>query len=278
MKFYLFIAIPVVMIFFSAGKVMSMPTDADSNTAQMTSPESRFSFAAGASSDFVLGRDLEAGEHIERSNWSGANLYFDPTEKLHLSLFLGVQEAEIKNLRASLSTGGIAGIRARASTGSDFAFKLGGKYDLMNFELLPDRENAKLFASGGYRYTNPTVESAVTDTGIQPSALAAEVRFQEWQAAMGVSQRFDGFLTGVAFIPYLGAKYSDLNLNLEGEITFPVGVGTNASAVTGQRGSEHVIGMFVGLQILAWEERLSFDVEGRFYDETAVYVNAHMRW
>lgn len=266
-------------VLFCAAPVMAMPSDADSNTAQMRGEWVGFPLAVGASGDFVLERALDNGEDLESNEWYGANIYFDPVERLHFNLFLGAAQGDLEDLRVALSTGGLAaGVTGIGASDTAFAFGMGAKADVVEFDLLPDRSKAELFVSGGYRRTNPDLESAVGSNGLQPTILDMEIELQEWQAGVGVKQRFDNLIPGISFFPYLGVKYSDVDLDLSGTSSFPAGPGVTASIVTGSRESNDNVGLFLGLQVLGWENRFSFDVEGRWIEETAVYLNGHIRW
>jgi len=266
-------------ILFCAAPVMAMPSDADSNTAQMRGERVDFPLAVGASTDFVLERALSNGEGLENADWYGANIYFDPVERLHFNLFLGAQQGSLEDLRLELSTGGlVTDVTGVGKSETAFAFGIGAKADVMEFDLLPDRSKTELFVSGGYRRTDSDLESAAGSNGLQPTALDMEIELQEWQAGVGVKQRFDDLIPGISLLPYLGVKYSDVDIDLSGISSFPAGPGVTASIVTGSRESNDIVGLFLGLQVLGWENRLSLDIEGRWVEETAVYLNGHIRW
>ncbi len=274
-----FLIVIFFALLFCATPVMAMPSDADSNTAQMRGGWAEFPLAIGTSGDFVLDRPLNNGEKIDSTDWYGADIYFDPIERLHLNLFLGAAQGGFKDLRLNLSTGGlVTGVTGIGESDTAFAVGLGAKGDVLEFDLLPDRSKAELFVSGGYRRTNPDLESARGSNGLQPTALNMEIEIQEWQIGAGVKQRFDDLIPGISFLPYLGVKYSDVDVDLRGPSSFPAGPGVTASIVNGSRESNDVVGLFLGLQILGWEDRLSFAIEGRWVEETAVYLNGHLRW
>ena len=262
---------------FSTSAVMARPSEADSNTWQMKSPETAFALGVGASADF-LERDLQAGVKVRDNNWWGANIYFDPMERLHLNLFLGATEAKLKSLPLSLSNGGAITVLGNGETDTAFGIGIGSKVDVVKCAVVPDQPNMELFVSGGYRFANPDIDSAVGTDGSMPTLLDMQVDISEWQVGVGLKQRFDNIIPGVGLAPYLGVKYSDVDIDLSGTSSFAAGPGVTASIITGSRNSDNVIGMFLGIQILGWEERLSFAVEGRFIDESAFYLNGHMRW
>lgn len=266
-----------VMTLFSTLPAMARPSDADSNTWQMKSPESAFALGIGISADFVE-RDLEAGVDVLDNNWWGANIYFDPMERWHFNLFLGVTEAEMRDLPLSLSNGGVTTVLGIGETETAFGMGIGSKVDIVEFSVVPDQPKMEVFASGGYRFSNPDLDSAVGTNGLNPTILDMEVDLAEWQVGGGLKQRFDNIVPGVGIAPYIGVKYSDVDIDLNGTSSFPAAPGVTASIITGSRSSDNVIGIFLGVQILGWDERLSFAVEGRFIDESALYINSHIRW
>ena len=264
---------------FSASFIMAMPSEADSNTWQMKSPQTAFALGFGASGDF-LGRDLEDGVEVEDSDWQGANIYFDPAEKVHLDVFLGVTKAQLQNLPLSLSNGAATTVLGKGETKTAFGFGIGAKVDIVEFAVVPDQPKMELFASGGYRVANLDLDAdtVLGSNGLRPTTVDVGVTVQEWQVGAGIKQRFDNVFPGVGLIPNIGVKYSDVDVNISGTSSFVAGPGVTASLLTGSRHSEDNVGTFLGLQILGWEERLSLTVEGRFIDESALYLNSHIRW
>lgn len=264
---------------FPAGDLMAMPSDADSNTAQMSGKFTDLPIAIGVSGDFVTDRGLDQNERLNTVDWYGANIYFDPAEKLHLDLFLGAASGDLEDLRIVLNTGvPVVGEFGAGTSDTAFAYGLTAKVDVAEFSLIQDQPKTELFASGGYRSTNPDLTDAISSAGRRPTVLNMSVELQEWQVGSGVKQRFENLIEGVALAPYIGVKYSDMNVDLSGSSSFPVATGTTASIVTGERESDENVGLFLGFQILGLENRFSFDFEGRLIDETALYVNGHLRW
>lgn len=261
--------------------VQAMPSDADSNTYQMarlvpTDSQMPAALGIGASGDFIFQRDLEDGEAFERFHVTGANIYFDPIKRLHLNLLLGAAQGELAGLKIELSNGAPTTVKGLGKSDTAFAMAISGKVDVVEFPLISNQPKAGVFLSSGYRFTNPNLETAEGDNGLQPTVLDMSFDYQEWQVAGGLSQRFDNVLKYFSCMPYIGMKYSDLHLDLDGTSSFPAGPGVTASIVTGGRNSDRVLGLFFGLQILA-RDRLSLDLEGRYIDETAFYLNGRIR-
>ena len=148
-----FFAVSVVVwavSLFSSRSLMAMPSDADSNTAQMKGEWVQFPLAVGASGDF-LDRDLNDNEELNSMSWYGANIYFDPVERLHFNLFLGGAQGDLDNLRVELSTGGLVpNVVGLGESDTAFAIGISSKADVVEFNLVPNQPNAQLFVSGGY--------------------------------------------------------------------------------------------------------------------------------
>ncbi len=260
-----------------ASLAFAMPSDADLNTYQMkclVDSGCPFAVGAGAVGDFVLDRNLEESEDLEAS-WYGATIQFDPVSQAHLSLFLGVAEFDLGTIRinpASATT-----TRTVLKTDTDFAVGGSGKVDIISFPVVPNQPNMWLFGSGGYRFSNPDVESVRRGT-VDASSFSMEVEVSEWQAALGLSQRWDNLLGDLDFITTAGVQYSDLEVDITGTSAFTQPGATTQSVLTGTRESDEVVGVFAGLQLMLPGDQWSVAVEGRFVAETAVSVQGRLRW
>ena len=282
---------------FLVTPAFAMPSDADSNTAQLKGTIGEavnlnqpidlgwgpVAIGFGATGDFVLDRNLEGKDTANTADleaiWYGGNVYFDPINRVHLNLFVGV--AGIRVGRPSINNNTTAKVEIESETG--LAGGGSGKVDIYEFSLLDSigitgQPQMAFFATGGYRYTNLDADSA-TPLGSRTLVLDTNFELHEWQAGGGVSQRINW--EGFGWVFYVGGHYSDVDLNVGGTTTYqdPATFGGSIQTVTtGSLESEEVVGVFCGLQVLAWEDRFSVAVEGRFVDETAVSVNGHLRW
>lgn len=280
-------AVVAAVMLATAGIAQAMPSDADSNTWQLKRTTDAFEMAwpvgLGATGDFVLDRTLDLEDTDGRdlpeedmeSTWYGGNIYLDLLENVHLNFFIGVVDIEL----GSVAINNNNTTKLAIETDSDLAGGGSGKVDIYSFPVFAEQPNMWLFATGGYRYGQADVDSVVRGT-TPASAFGMEVEVSEWQAALGLSQRFDHWIEGIAFVPYGGVKYNDVDVNVTGFARFPLGVGNpiNENVKTGHRESDGVVGVFAGLTLLTWDDRIAATVEGRFVDETAVSVNGHLRW
>jgi hypothetical protein len=99
-----------------------------------------------------------------------------------------------------------------------------------------------------------TSESNVTDT---------RYHLDQWQVALAVSYQMD------QFIPYIGGKYSDASGDAKTTID-----GTEYKV---NFKNKNKVGMFVGGDFLV-NDSLTANVEGRFFDETALSLGATLRF
>ena len=121
-------------------------------------------------------------------------------------------------------------------------------------------QDIQIFGDGNYRASSGLGLHSVTVDGITYSSSEAEtsviVDWQEWQAALGVSKKFQ------YVIPYGGVVYSDVKTSTK--------VTTDGATYDlGSASSKYKVGPFIGISILP-TKWLSIDVTGRFVAEEAV--------
>lgn len=273
----------LVVFSFLVTPAFAMPSDADLNTYQMKGiiqpgeDGLPVAIGLGATGDFVLDRNLEGTDLSTNTAdlealWYGGNVYFDPIDRVHLNLFVGVADIRV----GSLSIDNNRTTKVEIESETNLAGGGSGKVDIVEFAVFPNLPSMQLFATGGYRYANLDGDSA-SPLGNQVLVLDTNFELHEWQAGGGVSQRINW--SGLGWVIYVGGQYSDVDLNVSGTTRYtPRGSGPTETVTTGHLESEEVAGVFCGLQILGWEDRFSVTVEGRFIAETAVSVNGRLRW
>jgi hypothetical protein len=99
-----------------------------------------------------------------------------------------------------------------------------------------------------------TSDSSVTDT---------RYHLDQWQVALAVSYQMD------QFIPYIGAKYSDASGDAKTKIS--------STEYKVDFKNKTKVGMFVGGDFLV-NDYFTANVEGRFFDETALSLGATVRF
>jgi hypothetical protein len=135
-----------------------------------------------------------------------------------------------------------------------------------------------LFAGGIYRTVSDLEydRANINGTRYEPTAFEAseKAEWKEWQGSLGVSAEISGYYEpggyNIYFVPYAGAKYSDV------EMFSSVTINSTQYRVE-DAGSDENIGMFVGA-LLNFGAVMSFEVEGRFIDETALTAQAYFRF
>ncbi|MBW2011319.1 MAG: hypothetical protein JRI32_06685 [Deltaproteobacteria bacterium] len=109
----------------------------------------------------------------------------------------------------------------------------------------------------------------------------AEAEIQEWQVALYVNKTIG------MFSPYAGVKYSDIDAefdaDIDGRITVPVGaaiiIGSPYSAkIETNFEADDNFGVFLGTDIYVIPDILSFNIEGRFVDETALTLGLNWKF
>lgn len=277
----------------ACGTSFAMPSGADSDTGQLTKvfqPEMSLppdawgvplTFGFGTTTDYVIDRNMEDNSDLFDNVWTGGNIYWDPHEKVHLDVFLGVAWLKI----GSVPVVGAPTTKVALETDTGFAFGVSGKVDITEFQVIPDQPTMKLFATGGYRFTNPDVDSIHASFDAASKDLNIEVN--EWNGSVGISQRindpfnlwFGWGWCNFAWVPYVGVQYTDLDLNITGTSSLPDSSNTERQSVqTGHTNSDGVVNVVVGMQIIGFNDKLSIGLEGRFVSETAVSLNGHFRW
>ncbi len=283
----------LVISAIACGKSFAMPSDMDSDTSQLKkvfSPEMSLpaeawsiplTFGFGATTDFVIDRDMDDNSDLSENVWTGGNIYYDPDPRVHLDLFLGAAWLKIGSVPVTNS----ATTKVNLETDSAFAVGLSGKVDVTEFQVIDQQPPMNLFVGGGYRFTRPDVKNVHASFDVTAQNLHVEIN--EWNATVGVSQRindpfkqwfgWDGL--NFAWVPYVGAQYTDLDMNITGTSDFPTSSTVARESVqTGHVNSDGVFNVVVGMQMIGFDDKLSLGLEGRFISETAVSLNAHFRW
>lgn len=152
----------------------------------------------------------------------------------------------------------------------DFAWGIGTKvllYQVQAFRNQPKK--LKFFTDVKYRRTRANVDSV---TGQEIILGSDTIKFNEWQAAIGVSQEFR-FGKHLSVTPYFGGKYSDVDVISKGEFTIEDGGGLSGKS---HYQSARKFGPYAGADINVGKCVTVF-VEGRFVDESSVSAGVTVR-
>ena len=196
-------------------------------------------FSVGAEFDFVFERELDvSGEDVAIENLYMYMAKASYTLEKRADFYCLLGAA---NGELSVESGGVD---LSVDTETAFAWGLGVTVFLYEFD-----NGIRLGVDGNFRNTAPSLDEVDVD-----------LEYSEWQIALGVSKQID------QFVPYGGIKYSDV----KAELTVP-GLGSEDT------GSDNIFGIFLGCDFLA-KENLSFGIEGRFIDETALAIRGMYRF
>lgn len=299
-RFFGLMVVFSVLAFFAGGQAFAMPSDADLNTAQMTklapaswSPEGwgfPLTLGFGATGDYVIDRTLDDNSDISEGHWGSGNLYWDPLENVHLELFAGVAEMRIGSVGINNTDAANSGTKVELESEAGLAVGGGGKVDILEFPFFPhywpDLPKMKLFGAGGYRHAGQMDVDEI-HAGFDADRQDLQIEVNEWQATVGVSQQWNNPIGRLGWgdwlnfnvITYVGAQYSDLQVNISGNSAIPVNdLGGDKNVKTGTRNSDVPVAVVAGLQILSFSDTFSVNLEGRFIAETAGSVSGHLRW
>ncbi|MCD5401538.1 hypothetical protein LR013_02945 [candidate division NPL-UPA2 bacterium] len=136
---------------------------------------------------------------------------------------------------------------------TDLALAAGGSTELWR------EEATALHLGGELRWTEPDMDRAELNGLSLDPAGREEVEIWEWQVSLAVSREFD------QFVPYLGLRYSDSDVDFGTLATYNLGKGEN----------ENNIGGFAGLGLIAEDGTFALSFEGRFFDEEAWTIAFH---
>jgi len=202
-----------------------------------------------------------------RIHWFLAKLSIDIMDRVEPYIELG--SANISTREPV--TGGPSGTtRDSFDYGASFAWGLGTKVILFTKKVFSNQEKEmKLFSDTKFRRTR-----ALLDRYISQKITSGDMDMHvfEWQTALGVSQEFK-LSKHLTATPYLGAKYSDVDIISDGTAFTASGQGIGGKV---RYGSRNKFGPFVGVDI-GIGKYMSLSVEGRFADENSVSAGITFR-
>jgi len=144
---------------------------------------------------------------------------------------------------------------------ADIFYGAGISYVLHQLELLGGV--LRLGADAKYRMFEPEIDS-VKFYREKIETSHNSTTFKEWQGSLGVAYQYK------FFTPYVGAKYSDM----DAQIQFTQG---STSYLDKNLKSKDNWGLFYGIDVLLGDS-VSFNIEGRNYDEKAVSAGLNVRF
>lgn len=174
----------------------------------------------------------------------------------------------------------------------DFAWGIGAKAKLYQsssgIRIMADAQYLSYKGDGdvdidGVGLATGAVQIAKDDFGATSATASydAEAEIQEWHIALYVNKTIG------MFSPYAGVKYSDMDAEFDADIDGQVQVTVPAVGIINSPYSAKVeidfeaddnFGVFLGTDIYVIPDILSFNIEGRFVDETALTLGLNWKF
>lgn len=204
-------------------------------------------FSVGYEGDFVFDRDLEDDSEIE-TNSHTARIGYTLKDMAEAYVVLGAIDGKIK--------GNEAGTDYEVESSQGFLWGIGGTLPIHEFE-----NGVRVGAAGKYRRSNPDIDK-VSVGEVSVALSDSDLVYQDWVVALGAAYPLEWGA------PYIGVKYSDVSLS-----DFTIA----GTTIDDDLQSDNVVGIFVGLDLNV-KESVKLNVEGRFIDETALTVQADIKF
>ncbi|MGE0267104.1 MAG: hypothetical protein AB7S78_01430 [Candidatus Omnitrophota bacterium] len=204
------------------------------NPAKLSQDETRHFFTTGYEGSFVFDRDLDKN-----------NAEVDELQDSYIRLSY-VPDTHIMEVYGLLGTMRFKYNQDNPTYDTDYGFAYGFG---TRTQLWQNENGTAVGLDAKYRRSKPDLDEPAVFT-------REEVKYQDWQVALGVSQKLKEHLT-----PYAGVRYNDVSI-------------TDVPGIPDQN-SDDVIGLFTGLDIEA-TDNLVFNLEGGFINESA--INGGVTW
>lgn len=197
-----------------------------------------------------------------RVNWFLAKISFDIMDRVEPYVELGGAKISTREP--------VGGTHDSFGYGASFAWGVGAKVILFAKKVFCGQDKElKIFSDSKIRRTRGLLDRYI---GAKVTSGDMDMHLFEWQTALGVSQEFK-VSKHLTVTPYLGAKYSDVDMISDGFVTVGSGDGVFGKAVYG---SHNKFGPFVGMDV-GIGKWVSLSVEGRFVDENSVSAGITFR-
>ncbi|MEI8175340.1 MAG: hypothetical protein WCG78_00545 [Candidatus Omnitrophota bacterium] len=242
----------LLMVFVASSAFAAAITDA-------TQAAGKFKPTITVEDNYIFNRDIKKGEgttkfDTEKTNQVYAKLGMGIIDGLNIYTKLGASNAgEIKHENTSNAN-------LKIKTDYGFLWGFGSSYTK---EI---RDGWKIGMDAQFNWWSADVDK-ITFGGANATNVAGTVRNYEIQGTPYVTKKFE--ITPVyAVNPYVGAKISYFKTETSKQITYTSGVNRTDSWV--YRGKNY-IGLVVGSD-LTINKCAALQIEGRFFDETAITV------
>lgn len=216
-------------------------------------------FQVGVDWNHTFKREMEEGSEIQTDWLMGKLSYRIDAARASIYGLLGSAFGESKN-------GLVLGTTRKLSYDIDGAFAWGTGLSWTAWETQAGSGLFRFWVDGRYQQFNADTSSAKLG-GDAASVNSLDHEQKEWHVALGMT-----YVSG-PWAPYVGIRYSDVDIDQPGQATFASGTVTGGSGLR----SDLLIGTFVGLDYKATDQ-LAISVEGRLVDEYGISVGATYRF
>jgi major outer membrane protein len=230
-----------------------------------------FSFRAGFYGDYVFNRNMQ---------WTGPDHSdFSAVELFTNAGYLALNVYETFDIFATLGATKISQYGDTSALLNNregvinhnpaFSWSVGGRLTLLEYGCWT------LGMEGQYFRTQNTIDSLLRLENAQRyyfNGSDNRSTYKEWQVGLAAAYTFTYNIECSALIPYLGVKWAGAQMDNNATVR----IGTDNLSVPNSQ-STKLWGLCVGLTALQ-NESFGVTVEGRFADESAIYVNGQMRF
>jgi major outer membrane protein len=221
-----------------------------------------FSLRVGFYGDYVFNRHLrldtnEFNKSIEHARLSTNAGFIAANFWDRFDLFTSLGATRLCLESNSFAFGGPSGSRTTVESSTDFSWSLGLRGTIWECGC------TSLGAEAQYFSTCPHINRVTFAELISVYPSNVDAKYREWQVGVGISHRIN------IFVPYIAVKWSRAKVDYD-NATFGI------ATLLDQR-SKKDWGYAVGVSLVDCE-KASLTVEGRFADETALYVNGQLRF
>ena len=286
--------IPVILFVLAASVSLPLTSGAATVGNIASSQGGGGGASVGVEYDRVFSRDLElsSGSRTQNTNGvisyasfpsSGDNIHDMKMESnrvlvkgtlgfhqdIDLDLFLKVGIADVK-WKAKHAFAAAAEQDLEFDGEADVAWGGGAKFGFYQFasglKIMGDIQYLTYEVSGNYTING--IDRATFET---PASYDTKTKIEEWQAALYVQQFFG------PIGPYLGAKYSDLTLVNEVNVSRRTSVPYSYEERT-RADAKKNLGVFLGADFNVLPKHLSLNVEVRLVDETSASIGVNYKF
>lgn len=229
------------------------------------------SMRVGFAGDYVFNRYMETrisnGGDIDtvslhtNSGYLALNIY----DRLDVFTRLGASQLNIESGSILFAGVGTDQGQLELQFTTEFSWSIGARATVWECNCLT------VGVEGEYFETKPKA-ILVSEEGSGSGVIEGlDAKYKEWQVGLGASYRFATSCPTLSFVPYVAVKVSDSRLDLGTFMT------QGQSETARDLEADKLWGCAVGLSLTLCDE-IGVTVEGRFFDENALYVNGQFRF